>query len=297
MARREVASKQLSNRDVKIRELAGQTATFLRKALKTVKPHVLAWYRLNKAEADKTPPDWAAMIAWDTIAPIYAAALLAAGQQAGQTALEQVGGKMSDPLPSNVAARVTFPTQSGPQSIPEEEQAGLEGASAGDYIRSQAQFYANYRSAQMVGMTYNDAGELVPTENADLAISDSTRDMIQQDIEDAINSGMDEDALAELLEANYAFSPERAANIAQYELDTAHMGATLAGWTASGKVIGKRSEVSEDHYEDDVCDDNEAAGVIPLAAPFPSGDYGYPFHLRCQCSVIAVYDDGQEEAA
>jgi len=35
----------------------------------------------------------------------------------------------------------------------------------------------------------------------------------------------------------------------------------------------------------DICLENEAAGVIPVDQPFPSGDMGPPFHPNCECSL------------
>ncbi len=302
MARKQVKAKKLAGRAEKIAALAKSTETFLAKARKSVVPKLVAWYRdrpAAKAAGDDkpTPPDDAWLIAWASLVPVYQEALNQAGQSAGTAALEQVGGAVHNPISEQLAGRATFPGPAGPLEIPDDVAVDLEGANAGDYITAQSAYYAQYRSAQMVGMTYNADGVLVPTENADLAISDSTRTFLQQDIDDAIEQGLDADQLADLLEANYAFSADRAEAIAQYELDVAHMGATLAGWTAAGNVVGKRSEVSPDHFDDDICDDNEAAGIIPLASPFPSGDYGYPFHLSCECDVYAVYDDGSEEAA
>lgn len=34
------------------------------------------------------------------------------------------------------------------------------------------------------------------------------------------------------------------------------------------------------------CANNEAAGPIPLSAPFPSGDLGSPAHPRCRCAIV-----------
>lgn len=173
-------------------------------------------------------------------------------------------------------------------------QAFVQARGVGDEDLAQMQrvvdFYAQRRAAEMVGKTYDPlTGELVDNPNAAMRIDESTRSMIQKDIEQALDEGMDADELSQLLQENYAFSQVRADIIAENELAMAHTAATLSGWAASGNVESKISVLSEEHDEEDECDDNADVGPIPLAAAFPTGDYGPPYHNRCKCRLTAVF--------
>jgi len=155
--------------------------------------------------------------------------------------------------------------------------------------------WAKKHAAEMVGRKWVD-GKLVDNPNAAYSIEDSTRNMIRDKVSLAIEEGWTEEELARELE-DRAFDADRAYMIASTELDFAHSVSNNEGWKASGVVQGKKSLLSQDHVEEDECDDNADAGVIDLDEEYPSGHDSPPFHPRCHCSEVAVLigDDGQEE--
>lgn len=151
--------------------------------------------------------------------------------------------------------------------------------------------YATRRAAELVGMRYNKAGELIQNPSAKWAITDSTRDMLKSTLVKALDEGWSNTHLADEIENNFAFSASRAETIARTELKRADTQGSLEAYKASGMVEGKESLLSEDHDDDDECDDNADAGVIPLDEDFPSGDDAPPYHPRCNCDITPVLMD------
>lgn len=150
--------------------------------------------------------------------------------------------------------------------------------------------WAEEHAAEMVGKKFVD-GELVDNPDAEYSISDSTRNMIEGKVKQALEEGWSRDRLSAEIK-QIGFSGQRSSLIAQTELKMTHSAANIAGWRASGIVTGKKSLLSADHKETDECDDNAAAGVIPLEEDFPSGDDADPFHPGCNCATIAVIEKG-----
>lgn len=145
--------------------------------------------------------------------------------------------------------------------------------------------FAKNRAAELVGMKYTAAGDLIENPNADWAITDSTRDMLRSTLVKAMEDGLSNDELASALEDNFAFSESRADMIARTETKRADMQGSLTAYKNSGIVKGKQSIISDDHDHDDECDDNEDAGIIPIDEDFPSGDDAPPYHPNCNCSM------------
>ncbi len=154
----------------------------------------------------------------------------------------------------------------------------------------EARAWAEDRAAEMVGMKWVD-GVLVPNPNAEWVITDTTRDALQQLVEQGIEEGFTAPQLSEAIEASEQFSEARANMIARTELSLAHNEANLIGWQTSGQVKSKYSILSDDHQGDDVCDLNAEAGEVPIDDEFPSGDMTKPFHPNCSCAVVAVLTD------
>ncbi len=156
--------------------------------------------------------------------------------------------------------------------------------------------YAKRRAAELVGMRYTKDGELVENPNAQWAITDSTRDMLQNLVVSALDEGWSNDHLAEEIENSYAFSSSRAETIARTEIKRADMQGSLNGYKASGVVQGKSSLTSFDYDDDDECGENEDAGVIPLDEDFPSGDDAPPYHPNCRCDLIPeLIEEGEND--
>lgn len=172
-------------------------------------------------------------------------------------------------------------------------QVGIASdASIVELVNQRAVDYAKDRAAEMVGMQWR-GGELVPNPNAEWRIDEATRELLRADVTDAMDSGLSNSALADLLEQSYAFSPERAETIARTETAYADVQGNLAGYTAAG-VEGKQWVVG-----DGCCDECEALDgvVVAIDEDFPNdGGDGPPLHPNCRCDVIPVLslDDSTE---
>lgn len=137
-------------------------------------------------------------------------------------------------------------------------------------------------------------------------ISDTTRDMLREQISDAIERGLSVKELASEIRDCSAFAPERAELIAVTELAEADVRGNKIAYADSGVVVGLRW-VAEGGYADDaICDAcaMNSGAVVPIgpdgmaAEPYPSGARGVPAHPRCRCDeipVLAGEDDGDED--
>jgi SPP1 gp7 family putative phage head morphogenesis protein len=159
-------------------------------------------------------------------------------------------------------------------------------------LNQQAAGYAEARAAEMVGMKYVD-GELVENPNAEWAITDSTRDILNSTITDSIKNGDSVETLKQNIMDSTGFSEYRARMIARTETAYADQHGNLAAYKESGVVTGKEWVVGSEHDNDDECDDNADAGVIALDDDFPSGDDAPPAHPNCACDIFPVV--GEEE--
>ena len=103
----------------------------------------------------------------------------------------------------------------------------------------------------------------------------------------AVEDGLATDSLADAIMELGAFSESRAETIARTELAYAHVQGNLAGWRASGEVVGKRWVLGDLHDEPDECDDAAEMGVVGIDDDF-GGLGDPPIHPRCVCDLIAV---------
>lgn len=147
--------------------------------------------------------------------------------------------------------------------------------------------WAENRAAELVGKNLVD-GRWVDNPNSKWTIDAATRDYLRADVTQAVDEGWSTQQLADALEENFAFSESRAEMIARTEIAKADVEGNLMAYRESGVVEGKESILGSEHGDPDECDDNAAAGVIPLDEPFPSGDMGPPYHPRCVCDVLPV---------
>jgi SPP1 gp7 family putative phage head morphogenesis protein len=113
-------------------------------------------------------------------------------------------------------------------------------------------------------------------------ISDTTRELIRDNVADAVEQGASVKKLANLLQDNYAFSAERSELIAQTESSFAAIQGNLKGWQESGVVSGFNVILGSEHDVDDECDDAVEGGPYKLGDPAP------PFHPHCVCDVIPI---------
>lgn len=98
------------------------------------------------------------------------------------------------------------------------------------------------------------------------------------DLKYSFNAGMSKSQIA---------TPARASNISLHQMGQNFYRGLRYGWQSSATSM-KRSFVSSDHDKDDLCDDNEDEGAIPIDGTFQSGDYETPFHFGCECVMILV---------
>lgn len=145
--------------------------------------------------------------------------------------------------------------------------------------------WAHDRAAELVGMKWDDAGNLIENPDAKWAISDTTRDDIRQLVTDAFSEDTPIEDLADQIQEAGTFSDYRAEMIARTETSLAQGQGNLAGWGASGVVQGVEWRTSSDHDEDSPCDcsDNEDD------SPYALDDVpDFPSHPNCWCSLIPV---------
>lgn len=125
-------------------------------------------------------------------------------------------------------------------------------------------------------------------------LEDSTLGKIRDAEARAFREGLTPDQFGEAIDA-IIDNPDRADLIAEFELSDAQASAAMDAWRESGVVEGKEWLLSNDHAEDDECNDNADAGVVDLDEDFPSGDDTAPAHPRCDCDVAAVVKESGDE--
>jgi hypothetical protein len=156
-----------------------------------------------------------------------------------------------------------------------------------------AQKYASERAAELVGMRYNDEGELVANPNAEWAISDHTRNRIREIISESFTEDTPlpdiqasiREALQEEAEDVGIFSEARAAMIARTEVMMAQNGGNYTTWEKSG-VVKKVKWLTSNLEPCEECVINSTK-EITIGKIFPSGHKMPPAHPRCSC-VLTV---------
>jgi hypothetical protein len=138
-------------------------------------------------------------------------------------------------------------------------------------------------------------GKLVDNPNAKWAITDTTRTTIEELVKKAFSEGMTPAELATAVEQTGVFSEARAEMIASTEMSRAQIAGALDTAEIVG-AVGKESQLSGDHDNDDECNENADVGVIAIDAEFPSGDLGPPYHPRCNCALVFYTADDSEAA-
>jgi hypothetical protein len=77
----------------------------------------------------------------------------------------------------------------------------------------------------------------------------------------------------------------RAQRVAIYETRKSAFSAKSLGWALNNQAK-KSWAVSNEHDQDDTCDDNEDDGIIPMSEAFTSGDFAPPAHINCLCTLF-----------
>lgn len=116
-------------------------------------------------------------------------------------------------------------------------------------------------------------------------VSDSTKEFLRSDITQALEGGLSNDDLADLLEDNYAFSADRAMVIARTETAYADVAGNLNAYAESGLVDSKQWITGEG-----CCDEcQELDGeIVPLNEQFSAGVDAAPLHPNCRCDILPI---------
>lgn len=162
------------------------------------------------------------------------------------------------------------------------ESIGMDSTDFGPVTK-----WADDRAAEMVGKKWVD-GALVDNPNAEWVITDSTREMLNGLVGDAIDEGLTTDELADVMKDSFGFSDERADMIARTETRLADSAGQMEGYEASGVVMGTEWTTSQDDLVSEECMANADAGVVPLGEAYPSGDTAPPAHPNCRCVIVAA---------
>jgi SPP1 gp7 family putative phage head morphogenesis protein len=152
--------------------------------------------------------------------------------------------------------------------------------------------WARARGAELVGKSYDEDGNLVDKPNADMAITDGTREHLRSLVAQAEEEGWSNNRLTQELRDSYAFSASRAEVIAHTETARADVQGNLIGWKASGVVASKQWTVGDGCCDE--CQDLDGV-VVALEDQFPGeGGDGPPLHPQCRCDVSPVIDETQD---
>lgn len=155
-------------------------------------------------------------------------------------------------------------------------------------VNEKAADWATARAAEMVGMKYNEDGELVENTRAEYAIDQTTRDLLRSTISDGLEENIGWEEIAADIEENFAFSEARATAIARSETTNANNQASLMSAHEANDELGiglKKGWLATD-TACDICMENEAAGLLELDEEFPSGDDAPGAHTNCECTLI-----------
>jgi hypothetical protein len=166
-------------------------------------------------------------------------------------------------------------------------QVKVSDAGITSQTNEDAVLYARNRAATLLGKRW-DGGELIDNPDPKYAISETTRQAVQDLVKRAETEGWSNDKLADAVEGDFTFSPARARMIARTETAFADSQGNMTAWRRSGVVIGKRWLLATNHPEPDECDDNADDGVIGLDDQFSSGVDAPPDHPNCECAVVPV---------
>lgn len=170
--------------------------------------------------------------------------------------------------------------------------------------------FARDRAAELVGRI-NVGGHLIDDPDADMAITDSTRNFIRNAIVEALSPIKEGEKSFDLEQAliglqdeitgGYVFSKARAKLIARAEIGMAQNQGALASLVALnnsdiGIIMDKKwSTAKDDKVCAEICAENAMAGPIPLDHVFPSGHMAPLGHPRCRCALIGVVRNTENE--
>jgi SPP1 gp7 family putative phage head morphogenesis protein len=217
----------------------------------------------------------------------------ALGKAAGDTQTDSVmGGLDWAPIAASLKVQLVAVAKDGAKNAM--IALGVSDDDITDQVFDSAVDWATARSAELVGKSWDEDGNLIDNPDADMAISETIRDAIRAQVADAIEQGLPAKDLADNIEELGEFSEDRAMMIARTEIIRAHAQGQLAAMKNSGVVEKKAWSTSEDGDQCDDCDANAEQEGIPLDDDFQSGDDAPPCHPNCRCALVASFDEDEE---
>lgn len=162
-------------------------------------------------------------------------------------------------------------------------------------VNSRAVAKAREIAAEMVGMRWNEDGELVPAVREAWRIDDTTREMIREIIADGLEENIGNEAIAERIMEATAFSEERAELIAHTEIARINSMASVESYKGARDDLGLnvKKEWLLGEHPCEICQANNEQGAIDLDDDFESGDPSPPAHPNCECAVSPVVGDAE----
>jgi SPP1 gp7 family putative phage head morphogenesis protein len=148
--------------------------------------------------------------------------------------------------------------------------------------------FAKSWAADYIGVATEKLSKANNRKWADL--KQSTLDMVQNEVESAIEDGATIAELAAALQDSAGFSATRAELIARTEMAKADSQGALASYRAVPSIVGK-SWLAGDAEACEICLGNEEEGAIPIDQDFSSGDDAAPAHPNCECAIIPAFAD------
>jgi hypothetical protein len=161
-----------------------------------------------------------------------------------------------------------------------------------EVVNERAQAFAEHRAAELVGRRRLPDGSFADSRNPAMAITDSTRNMLRETIEQGIADNISADEIADRIQDGAAFSAERARLIARTEIAAANSEGALMGYRAARDAgVDVKKEWLLGDKPCSTCQANAAQGAIDLDQPFQSGHQATPAHPRCECAIAPVVED------
>jgi len=167
-----------------------------------------------------------------------------------------------------------------------------------EQLNVRAREFAEHRAAELVGRRVLPDGRIVDSANPNMAITESTRNMLRDTIEQGITENLSADAIADRIQTGATFSAERAKLIAHTEIAAANSQGALAGYfTARAAGVDVAKEWLNGSRPCPTCLANAEAGPVELEDTFPSGHTASPAHPKCECAISPVIRDTGDQTS
>jgi hypothetical protein len=193
-------------------------------------------------------------------------------------------------LPPNVSEQLKNAVLAGMSKGMMEVSVSTTSADAIQEYNTVAHDFAEKRAAEMVGMAYDDYGELIPNPRAQYVISETTRDELRTIITEAFEQNTPISEIITDIQNAGAFSPVRAQMIAATEVSRAQVSGNLDVWKKTGVVKRTNWQTSN---APGVCEDCEA---FAEGGPYDLADTPVPVldsHPRCRCVLVGLTTTGK----